>query len=106
MDDSIMALGLMALGVWFWYESLRARETAVRLAKGLCQKRDVQLLDQTVSLSRLRPVLGPPNQWRRWYVFEYTVDGARREQGWIALRGISLAGYHLTLDEDDDSIIH
>ena len=69
-----------------------------------CQRQKVQFLDQTVALSRLKPVrlntgsLG----WQRHYRFEFTDDGARRDTGHLTLDGhrITFVRFPFTLDED------
>lgn len=86
----MIGLVLIAAILWLWQSSLRARETAVRAARGYCQRLDSQLLDETVALHRLG--------WqrrhgrlhlRREYVFEFTHDGANRS----AARLWVIAGY-------------
>lgn len=95
---------MIAAGVVFWWSSLRARELAVATAKMQCQRQKVQFLDQTVALSRLKPVrLDTGNAgWQRQYRFEFTDDGARRDVGHLTLRGrrVTLVRFPFTLDED------
>lgn len=80
-------LGFALLG-WFWHDSLRAREQVLSACARACRNADVQLLDQTVALARLRLVrehgrLVPA----RDYAFEFTVDGSERWQGRVRLVG-------------------
>lgn len=79
---------LAALGA-FWYSSLAARERANRVAQETCAGANVQMLDGTVAIHRLRIVRGgdAPLAWHRTYVFEYTADGYRRERGFVVLTG-------------------
>ena len=42
----IAVLGLIA---WFWLDTLRAREAGISAARQLCDKRNLQLLDDTVA---------------------------------------------------------
>ena len=82
-------LALAALGVWFWIDSLRARERAVRLCSASCRARGVQLLDQTVAVFQLgigRAANGTL-RLRRRYRFEFTRDGAGRTAGPIVMLG-------------------
>ncbi|OUD11743.1 DUF3301 domain-containing protein [Thioflexithrix psekupsensis] len=74
---------------WFWFDSLRAREQVIYLARHLCQQYDLQLLDQTVSLQRLslkREGFGQI-KWLRHYQFEFSSDGANRLKGTVILYG-------------------
>ena len=82
-------LSLLALLAGFWHSSLAARELANRLATETCAGANVQMLDGTVSIHRLRIVRGgdAPLAWRRTYVFDYTEDGFSRRRGFVVLTG-------------------
>jgi hypothetical protein len=77
--------GLLAIALltWFWVDSLHARETALDRVARICRDMDIQLLDQTVRLGRMR--LGRDRngrvRLRRFYVFEYSLNGADRWHG-------------------------
>ena len=85
------ALWLAAAGaaVWFWLDSLRARERAIGLCGASCRARGVQLLDQTVAMFRLGVGRAPNGtlRLRRRYRFEFTRDGAARDAGTIVMLG-------------------
>lgn len=85
----LLAVALLALLAGFWHSSLAARELANRLAVETCANADVQMLDGTVAIHRLRLVRGgdAPLAWRRTYVFDYTADGFSRLRGFIVLTG-------------------
>lgn len=91
MSDLGFILTLLALGLlaWFWADSLRAREHALRVCRKACAQIDAQLLDETVALRRLS--IGRNTQghavWRRTYNFEYSLDGTERLCGSVVLRG-------------------
>ena len=88
-------LALAALGVWFWIDSLRARERAVRLCSASCRARGVQLLDQTVHATGLR-LRRHANGWlglERTFRFEYSRDGADRHVGRLVLHGSRMVGF-------------
>lgn len=74
---------LIALGL-FWFESLRVRETVLAACRRACRQLDVQLLDETVALERLRL-----SRWRieRVYRFEYSSDGSERQRGHVQVLG-------------------
>ena len=50
-------IGIIILGAlaWLWYDSLRAREAAVRAARAACAAEGLMLLDDTVAISNLKP---------------------------------------------------
>jgi len=84
----LAALGLIG---WAWHSSRTAHERVVTIARTVCHDLDVQLLDDTVALRRLRMY------WRRHgfelirtYRFEFSTDGARRDSGDVALNGLRL----------------
>lgn len=86
----ILALLLaLALGIVFWFQSAGSRERARAACKAICRRLGVQLLDDTVSLRRLRP--GRNERGRvclvRDYTFEYSPDGAARFPGLIRIHG-------------------
>lgn len=85
----LLALALLALLAGFWHSSLAARELANRLATETCTSANVQMLDGTVAIHRLRLVRGAdaPLAWRRTYVFDYTEDGYERRRGFVVLTG-------------------
>lgn len=82
---------LAALGV-FWHSSLAARELANQVAMDTCTSAQVQMLDGTVSIHRLKLVRHSeaPLAWRRTYVFDYTEDGFSRRRGFVVLTGDSI----------------
>lgn len=97
MLAEIFAVVLLAGLAWFWFDSLSARESAVRAARLACVADDVQLLDDTVALAALgvqrndegRPVL------RRIYRFEFSDTGNNRLLGSVTLLGASVQALYL-----------
>jgi hypothetical protein len=83
---SVVALALAGV---FWYSSLAARELANRVAQETCTGANVQMLDGTVAIHRLRIVrtARQPLAWHRTYVFDYTADGYQRQRGFVVLTG-------------------
>ncbi len=80
-----------AIGAWIW-RGLGLRDHALRLVRRHCTNAGVQLLDESIALSRLRLARGRhgrPGLVRR-YAFEFTVTGERRYTGLIELHGASL----------------
>jgi hypothetical protein len=80
--------------LWFWVDSLRARERALLACARACRQVNAQLLDSTVALHRIWPVRAPDGglTWQRSYRFEYSFDGANRLHGSVVLRGRVLEG--------------
>ncbi|MCK9537852.1 DUF3301 domain-containing protein [Dokdonella sp.] len=101
MTGTWIALLLVASLVWAWLDALRAREQAIRHGRALCREAGVQLLDQTVSLHRLRVARrdGLPALVRR-YAFEVSLDGSDRHRGHLDLGGHRLEAWSLPLPAD------
>jgi hypothetical protein len=99
--STLFGLLLLALIAWFWLDSLRAREIATEICRAACRQRDVQFLDQTVALRRLR-VRWPANgvRLRRVYHFDYSEEGVGRHTGHIILLGIDLEELSMGLPSD------
>ena len=87
--ENLVWLGLLGLGIWFWVDSMNAKERAVTVAIRACREIDVQFLDQTVALESMKPTRNSYGHlvWRRIYSFEYSANGVERRQGRAILRG-------------------
>ena len=93
IDLGHIALILLAawLGAWIW-RGMGLHDRALNIARRHCKQAGVQLLDESVALSRLRPGrgrYGRPGISRR-YAFEFTVTGERRYPGFVELHGQTL----------------
>lgn len=101
----LAVIGAIAVLVWFWVNSLRAREQAVQQCAAACQQMNVQFLDQTVALCHLG--LGKAGrgriQIRRGYSFEFSTDGVNRHKGHTELLGSRVE--YVQLDHPDGSTI-
>lgn len=75
--------------IWFWHSTMRAREMAIRQAKRICQDSNVQLLDETVSMHKIRLARTESGAvgLKREYRFDYTLDGDERLRGRIMILG-------------------
>ena len=91
------AILVIVAGIFFWLDSLRARERAVRAGKSACERYDLQLLDDTVSFSRLRLARDDEGQLRisRTYTFEFSDTGNNRRRGAIVMLGGELEDLQL-----------
>jgi len=93
----MIAVALLAGLAWFWFDSLRARESAVRAARLACRADDVQLLDDTVALAALGVQRGDEGRpmLRRIYRFEFSDTGNNRLPGSITLLGAGVQSLYL-----------
>ena len=84
-------LGFLALGaiVWYWFDSLKAREIGVDAARRACAREGVQFLDETVVGHGLRLARDERGHvvLRRAFEFEYSVSGDDRHTGSVVLEG-------------------
>jgi hypothetical protein len=91
------AILVIAAGAFLWLDSLRARERAVQAGRSACERYNVQLLDDTVAIARMR--LGRDEEGQltiaRTYTFEFTETGNNRRQGAIHMLGHQLADLQL-----------
>ncbi|TVQ87445.1 MAG: DUF3301 domain-containing protein [Chromatiaceae bacterium] len=96
--SNLFALLLLLLLGWFWLDSLRARETALVLARRACEARDLQFLDQAVALRRLGVRWTAAGlRLRRVYRFEFSEEGLVRRTGYLVLVGLRLTELSLGL---------
>lgn len=84
-------LALFALGavVWFWFDSLKAREAGVEAARAACEREGLQFLDETVVGRGLRPARDEDGRLtlQRAFDFDYSRSGFDRHHGSVVLRG-------------------
>lgn len=99
MFDALFPFLLVLLAIYVWQASLRARERARQFAQALCAQARVQLLDQTVSLQRLRIRRGDDGRlhWLRRYRFELSTNGSDRHHGSLDLMQDRLIAHSLPL---------
>ena len=92
-------LGILILGglAWLWFDSLKAREAAIRAAGEVCAAEGLMLLDYTVAISGLKPVRdeGGRLTLQRAYEFEYTDTGNNRLKGSLVLLGHRLVIFNV-----------
>lgn len=89
MSTEVLALAAIALAGWFWYDSMRSRERALRAGRGACEREGLQFLDDTVLCTRIRPTRDGSGRvkLRRVYTFEFSDDGRRRRAGSVVMVG-------------------
>jgi hypothetical protein len=91
-----------ALGVlWLWRDSTRAREVATAAAQRACKQINVQFLDGTVMLTKLR--LCRRNSGTvalcRLYSFDFSLDGEQRRSGTIKMKSQLIEDLMLDIDQ-------
>ncbi len=96
MGEVLLLVGAAAAG-WFWYDSMRARERALRAGRSACERDGLQFLDETVLCTRTRPARDSDGRvrLRRCYRFEFSDDGVRRRSGSMVLLGVRLESLEL-----------
>jgi hypothetical protein len=92
-----VAIAVIAAGLLFWIDSLRARERALQAGRSACQRYDLQFLDDTVSFTRLRLARDEDGMLKiaRTYTFEFSDTGNNRRHGAIVMLGGELQDLHL-----------
>ena len=98
MYDNFFLLLVLFAGASYWWNASRAKEVARLFGRRACEREDVQFLDDTVVLSRVRLRRNANGQLvlRREYRFEFASDGGHRYDGYLVLLGHQLA--QLTLE--------
>lgn len=90
--ESLIIIAIIGLIAWFWQDSLRTRERAIRAAAQACHEVNVQLLDQTVSLESIKPIRNKRGRLvlQRIYSFDFSAIGYERRSGRTIMAGQSL----------------
>lgn len=83
---SLVVLGALA---WLWFDSVHVRDIGIRAAKAACHAENLQLLDDTVSITSLRLARDDEGHLllRRAYAFDYSDTGDNRRRGSVVLLG-------------------
>ncbi|MEO5572993.1 MAG: DUF3301 domain-containing protein [Gammaproteobacteria bacterium] len=100
MSSVLLLVFTITVG-WFWLDSMRMRETAVRIGAEACRRHDVQFLDDTVALHRLgldRDGRGHL-RIRRTYQFDFSESGDNRRRAYIIMIGAQLDVLQMGLGE-------
>ncbi|MDX9993895.1 MAG: DUF3301 domain-containing protein [Rhodocyclaceae bacterium] len=95
----LISIALLSALLWFWYDSARVREIAIRVAQRACQAEGVQLLDETVAVSRTRPARDDEGRLvlQRIYRFEYSETGDNRRPGSLVMLGPAVVAVNIGL---------
>ena len=97
----IVAVVLFGALTWFWLESLKVREAAVRAARTACESEGLLLLDDTVSIAAMKPTRDDAGHitLQRAYDFEYSDTGDNRRKGSVVLVGRRVVMFNIGLRE-------
>ncbi len=103
--SEILYLVILGFIIWFWRDSMQAKEQAVSAASRACKQINAQFLDQTVVLTKLRLCRknGGTMALCRLYIFDFTLDGQVRREGVITMKGQFILD--LVLDVDHTTTI-
>jgi len=93
----VAVLVLIAVAMFLWVDSLRARERAVQAGRSACKRYELQFLDDTVSFARLRLARDEEGQLKiaRTYTFEFSDTGNNRRHGAIVMLGAQVQDLQL-----------
>lgn len=93
----IFLLMLICLGFYYWVNSQKIREIALKAARAECKKMELQLLDGSVSLKSMKPVRSEQGYFvlQRQYQFEFSATGEERYQGKISLKANRVTSIHM-----------
>ena len=93
----LLLLVLIAAGVWFWLDSLKAREIGVQAARQACHGDGMQFLDETVVGNSVRLARDDDGRLklRRVYTFEYSDTGNDRRTGTVTMLGHAVEILHV-----------
>jgi len=87
----IELLTVLVLGavVWFWFDSLKAREAGLDAARRACLREGLQFLDETVVGHGIRFERDDKGHLvlRRGFDFEYSLSGDDRYRGAVVIEG-------------------
>jgi hypothetical protein len=73
---SLFSLLILAAILFFWRDAMRAKEIAIAAANAWCDKKEVQLLDETVALKKISLARNDEGKinFLRQYQFEYSIE--------------------------------
>jgi hypothetical protein len=96
IDTLIWIMVLFLIG-YAWWHNLGVRTHALAQVQQHCEETNVQLLDQTLLLKKMRPARNSRGQFNlmRIYEFEFTSTGDQRYKGNIKLVGLQVDGFDM-----------
>ena len=92
----ILAVTLTAVGVWYFFDSMRARERATAAAREYCIQSSLQFLDGTVGLKTVALTLESGRLClRRRYEFHFSESDHSRNSGFVTMKGADVENFIL-----------
>ena len=91
---NIVVVLVLAGGVWYFFDAMRARELATSVVREYCKQSSLQFLDGTVGLKTVKLSLegGRPHLKRR-YEFHYSESNHSRNIGLVTIDGINVENF-------------
>ena len=98
--EALLMTAIIAFA-WFWYDSRRAAEIAIRVCERVCREMNVQLLDQTVAIAGLGLGRGTDGRIRilRRLRFLVSLNGVDRYTGGANMIGTHVESVRLDLPD-------
>ncbi len=95
---NLIALTLIGIAALYLWRSGEYTQRARQLARAHCQQLELQLLDDSMVITRLWPMRSASGRliFRRNYRFEFASTGDRRYRGILILEGLQLR--HIELE--------
>lgn len=93
----LILLLAIAIGAWLWFDTVGARDQAVERGRDLAERWNLQLLDETVSCSRIWFARNHKGhmQLMRTYEFEVSTNGVDRMECNLVLLGRQLQSWYI-----------
>lgn len=87
--NEIISIAVLLLLLWYWWDSMQAKEHARQAGRFACEKADLQFLDDTVAKQYTRLKRNPRGHMSlyRKFIFEFTSQGDERYTGFILMEG-------------------
>lgn len=104
MINNLLPFLILLAIAWAWLDGARAREMATALVRRYCDNRDLQLLDDTVALTRMGlRWTGGGLRIRRMFRFDFSLEGVGRRTGYILMLGMKLESVDDGLPPEDST---
>lgn len=90
--QELLLIAFIIFMFWFWKGSMATREIALAVAKRACADMDVQFLDDTVSIEKLKLCRNQRGTMAlcRLYTFEFSQSGEARYLGRIYMNSLNI----------------
>ena len=94
---NLLLLILAGVTAVYWWQSGLFKGRARELAAAHCRQLGLQLLDQSMVITAIRPMRGSGGriEFRRTYQFEFASTGDRRYQGQLVMQAMHLESIEL-----------